>query len=147
MKKLLQFLFFFEKYEIKTTLSKMQILQNVVTYANPRHSDFVCGISTDKFMIVEKQENPQRYTSFPCFLKAKMTESDGITSVSIVIKMPLFLQIVLSFFVCLGIASLLFIFLIPLHFLLHSSFKKATKKLKNITHNLLMEKGMDESCV
>ena len=144
MNKFLQRLFLYEKYEIKTKLSKREILKKIDSFADPEYTDYYGGISEDGFFIAEK--NRKHFTgghsqnSFAPVAKAKITDSDGMTTVSMVIRMNL---LVLILFAPIYIISLLTVVLFPfMLILLHFAFVKPAKRLKEKIEDILIADGI-----
>ena len=141
MNKFFQRLFLFEKCEIKTKLSKQEILNRVTSFVDYEHTDYYGSVSECGFFIGER--NSKHFTgghtqnSFAPVAKAKITEENGITSVSIVLRMHLMVMIL---FIPFYVVSLLTIVMFPLVWiLLYFAFIKPTKKLKEQIENLLLE--------
>ena len=140
MNKFIQRLFFFEKFQIKTRMSKKEILKKIDSFADPQYTDYYGFVSEEGFFIAEKNrkhffgghsENP-----FAPVAKAKITEGDGMTTVSTVISMH-FLIIIL--FAPLYIISLLTLVMFPFWFILfHFCFAKPAKRLKEELEYILM---------
>ncbi len=148
MNKFLQRLFLFEKCEIKTKLSKKEILKKIDSFADPEYTYYYGSISEDGFFIAEK--NIKHFTgghsqnSFAPVAKAKITESDGMTTVSMVIRMNL---LVLILFAPIYFISLLTVFFFPfMLILLYFAFVKPAKRLKEAIENLLMADGIYLGC-
>lgn len=140
MKKIFQMLFLFEKCEIKTKLSKKEILKKIDSFADPEYTDYYGSTSENGFFIAEKniKHHPggNSRNSFAPVAKARITERDGMTTISMVIRMNLFVSI---FFVPIYLASLLSIILFPLALaFLHFVFLKPAKRLKEAIENLLI---------
>lgn len=99
MNKFLQRLFLVEKYEIQTKLSKQQILNNIKSFADPEYTDYYGSISECGFFIGEKNRKHflvgHSQNSFAPVAKAKIVEKDGITTVSMIIRMNLLVMIFL----------------------------------------------------
>ena len=141
MNKFFQRLFLFEKCGIKTKLSKQQILTRVTSFLDYEHTDYYGSVSEYGFFIGEK--NRKRFigghtqNSFAPIAKAKIIEENGITSVSIVLRMHILVMIL---FAPIYVVSLLTIVMFPfVWLLLHFTFVKPTKKLKQQIENLLVE--------
>ena len=141
MNKFFQRLFLFEKCEIKTKLSKQEILNRVTSFVDYEHTDYYGSVSECGFFIGEK--NRKHFTgghtqnSFAPVAKAKITEENGITSVSIVLRMHLMVMIL---FIPFYVVSLLTIVMFPLVWIwLYFAFIKPAKKLKEQIENLLKE--------
>ena len=132
--------FFFEKCEIKTKLSKKVILKKIDSWADPEYTDYYGSISEGGFFIAEK--NRKYFTGghiqnpFAPVATAKITESEGMTTVSMVIRMNL---LVLILFAPIYIISLLTVVLFPfMLILLYYAFIKPAKRLKETIENLLI---------
>ncbi len=141
MNKFFQRLFLFEKCEIKTKLSKQQVLSRVTSFIDSEHTDYYGSVSEDGFFIGEKNRKHitggHTQNSFAPVAKAKIIEENGIISISMVLRMHL---LVLILFIPIYIASLLTIVMFPfVWILLHFAFVKPTKKLKQQIENLLIE--------
>ena len=141
MNKFFQRLFLFEKCEIKTKLSKQEILNRVTSFVDYEHTDYYGSVSECGFFIGEKYRKHftggHTQNSFAPVAKAKITEENGITSVSIVLRMHLMVMIL---FIPFYVVSLLTIVMFPLVWiLLYFAFIKPTKKLKEQIENLLLE--------
>lgn len=144
MNKILQRLFLFERCEIKTRLSKKEILKKVDYFADPEYTDYYGSISEDGFVIAEKSRKHltvgYSQNSFAPVAKAKITESDGMTTVSMVIRMNL---LVLILFAPIYIIFLLTVVLCPFVFiLLHFAFFKPAKRLKEKIEDILIADGI-----
>ena len=139
MNKFFQRLLIFEKYEIETKLSKKEILEKIASFADPEYTDYYGSIATDGFFVAEKNRKyfgiGLSQNSFAPVVKAKIIEKDGITTVSMVIRMHL---IMLVLFVPIYIMSLITIVLFPfMLLLLHFAFVKPAKKSKETIKYLL----------
>ena len=141
MNKFFQRLFLFEKCGIKTKLSKQQILTRVTSFLDYEHTDYYGSVSECGFFIGEKNRKyfigGHSQNSFAPIAKAKIIEENGITSVSMVLRMHILVMIL---FAPIYVVSLLTIVMFPLVWvLLHFAFVKPTKKLKQQIENLLVE--------
>ena len=132
----------FEKFEIQTSLSKKEILKKVKSFADPKYTDYYGSISENGFFIGEK--NIKYYTgghstnSFAPIAKAEINEKEGISSVSVVIRMNI---LVLVLFVPIYLVSLFLIIPFPIVLaILYFAFIKPAKRLKTILEELLLEK-------
>ena len=141
MNKFFQRLFLFEKCEIKTKLSKQQILSRVTSFVDCEHTDYYGSISEYGFFIGEK--NIKHFTggstqnSFAPVAKAKIIEENGVTSVSMVLRMHL---IVMILFIPFYVLSLLTVVMFPfVWILLHFALAKPSIKLKQQIEDLLIE--------
>jgi len=143
MNQFVQRLLLFEKCEIQTKLSKKEILQKIDAFADPQYSDYYGNVSEDGFFVAEKNiktfAGGHSQNSFAPVAKAKITEKEGVTTVSMVIRMKL---LVLILFAPIYIISLLTVVLFPLVLiLLYFTFVKPAKRLKNSIEDLLVEKS------
>jgi hypothetical protein len=141
MNKFFQRLFLFEKCGIKTKLSKQQILTRVTSFLDYEHTDYYGSVSEYGFFIGEKNRKyfigGHIQNSFAPIAKAKIIEENGITSVSMVLRMHILVMIL---FAPIYVVSLLTIVMFPFVWvLLHFAFVKPTKKLKQQIENLLVE--------
>lgn len=139
MNKILQRLLLFEKFEIKTKLSKQQILDRVKSFADPVYTDYYGSISESGFFIGAKPAKHSAFVhtknSFAPVVKAKIVEKDGISTVSMVVRMHL---LVLILFIPIYVSSLFTIVMFPLMLLfLHFTFVKPAERLKREVENLL----------
>jgi len=146
MNQFFQRLFLFEKCEIQTKLSKQQILNRVKSFADFEDADYYCSVLEDRFFIGEKSRKHfvggHSQNSFAPVATAKITEKDGSTTVSMVLRMNL---LVLILFVPFYVLSLLTIVLFPLVWvLLYFAFVKPTKRLKQLIENLLTENEVNK---
>ena len=144
MNKFLQRLFLFEKCEIKTKRSKKEILKKMDSFTDPEYTDYYGNISEDGFFVAEKSRKHftggHSHNSFAPVAKAKITESDGMTTVSMVIRMNL---LVLILFAPIYIIFLLTVVLYPFVFiLLHFAFFKPAKRLKEKIEDILIADGI-----
>ena len=144
MNKFFQRLFLFEECEIKTKLSKKQIVSRVKAFVDYEHTDYYGSVSEDGFFIGEKNRKHitggHTQNSFAPVAKAKIIEENGITSVSIVLRMHLLAMILFAPFY---IVSLLTVVMFPfVWILLYFAFLKPTKKLKQQIENLLTESDL-----
>lgn len=143
MHKFVQRLLLFEKCEIQTKLSKKEILQRIDSFADPRYTDYYGKVSDEGFYITEKNiktfAGGHSQNSFAPVAKAKITEKEGIATVSMVIRMNL---LVLILFAPIYVISLLTVVLFPfMLLLLYFFFVKPAKRLKTSIEDLLVEKG------
>ncbi len=141
LNKFFQRLLLFEKFEIQTKLSKQQILNKVKSFADPEYTDYYGSISECGFFIGEKYIKQSAFVrtrnSFAPVAKAKIIEKDGMSTVSIVIRMHL---LPLILFAPVYLMSLITVVLFPFAWLLlHFTFVKPAKKLKQEIENLLTE--------
>ena len=143
MNKTLQRLLLFEKCEIKTRLSKKEILKKIDSFADSKYTDYYGRISDDGFTIVEKNRKHfaggHSHNSFAPVVKAKITEGDGMTTISMVTRMNLLVLVIL---VPIYIISLITVVLFPfMLLLLHFAFFKPSKRLKEAIEKMLIDDG------
>ena len=141
MNKFFQRLFLFEKCEIQTKLSKQQVLKRVESFADPKYTDYYGRISENGFFVAEKSIKHHSFlrthNSFVPVARGKVTEKDGGTTVSMVLRMQLLVWIL---FIPVYIVSFLSVFLFPLFWLvLYFAFVKPSKRLKQSIEDLLIE--------
>ncbi len=142
MNKHIQHLLLFEKLEIQTKLSKKEILKKIESFADPDYTDYYGSVSDDGFFIAEKNRKHfvggHAQNSFAPIARAKIDEREGISSVSVVIRMNI---LVLILFVPIYLISLLLIVPFPIMLVvLYFSFIKPAKRLKETLENLLLDK-------
>ena len=140
MNKRIQHLLLFEKLEIQTKLSKKEILKKIESFADPDYTDYYGSVSDDGFFIVEKNRKNfvggHTQNSFAPIARAKIDEREGISSVSIVIRMNI---LVLILFAPIYFISLLLILPFPIMLIiLYFAFVKPAKRLKETLENLLL---------
>ncbi len=144
MNKHIQHLFLFDKFEIQTKLSKQVILKRVKSFADAECTDYYSGVSEDGFFVAEKYikqfAGGHTQNSFVPIAKAKIVEKDGISTVSVVLRMHI---LVLILFVPIYVASFLTLVFFPfMLILLHFVFVKPAERLKNFIEDLLIENGI-----
>ena len=140
MNKFFQRLFLFEKCGIKTKLSKQQILTRVTSFLDYERTDYYGSVSEYGFFIGEKHRKNfivgHTQNPFAPIAKAKIIEENGITSVSMVLRMHILAMIL---FAPIYVGSLLNIVMFPFVWvLLYFAFVRPTKKLKQQIENLLV---------
>ncbi len=141
----MQRLFLFEKFEIQTKLSKREIRKRIRSFADPEYTDYYGGVSEDGFLVAEKSRKHfaggHTQNSFAPVAKAKIVESDGISTVSVILRMNL---LVLFLFAPIYVASLITIVLFPFMLLwLRFAFVKPAERLKDRIEDLLMETDLN----
>ena len=141
MNKFFQRLFLFEKCEIKTKLSKQEILNRVTSFVDYEHTDYYGSVSECGFFIGEKNikhiTGGHTQNSFAPVAKAKIIEENGVASVSMVLRMHL---IVMILFIPFYVLSLLTVVLFPFVWIfLHFALVKPSRKLKQQIEDLLIE--------
>ena len=122
-------------------MPKKRILKKIGSFVDPEYNNYYGWTSEDGFVIAEK--NMKHYigghsqNSFAPVARAKITESDGMTTISMVIRMNIFVMFVI---VPLYLISLFTVVLFPfMHILLHFAFFKPAKRLKETVETLLSE--------
>ena len=146
MKRFFEKLFLFESFKIQTKISKKEILRRVYFFANPDFGDYYGRVSEDGFLIWEKNLKhkslgpimaSRSYNSFAPVAKAKITEEDGITTVSGVLRMNIILMII---FMPIYIASLITVLLFPfMYIFMHIAFSVPAKRLRKKLEDMLKE--------
>lgn len=142
MNKHIQHLLLFEKIEIQTNLSKKEILKKVESFADPDYTEYYGSVSDNGFFIAEKNRKAfaggHTLNCFAPIAWAKIDEQNGISSVSVVLRMHI---LVLLFFAPIYLISLLLIVPFPIILvILYFSFIKPAKRLKEALENLLSGK-------
>ena len=140
MNKNFERLFLFEKHKIKTKMPKKEILKKIDDFADPEYTDYYGCVSEDGFFVAKKSLKLYSFgrsrNSFVPVIRAKITENDGISTVSMVIRMHLITSVFLA---PIYAASLLTVVLFPLmQLLFHFAFFKPTKRLKEEIEHLLI---------
>ncbi|MBQ9805285.1 MAG: hypothetical protein IJW49_02080 [Clostridia bacterium] len=157
MNKILQKLLFIEKFEIKTKLSKERV-QRILEFETRQNYDYRAYFSKKGFCVAEKTRKHSGFVrtnnSFAPVATAKASEQDGMTVISVLIRMnflicliwyPLYLLSVLSLVaavvglivgdaeLAIGIPVFLFCFGLPFF-----AFRRPAKRLKAFLENLLV---------
>ena len=138
MHKILQKLFLFEKFEIQTKLSKQEILKRIDSISDPEYGDYYAGVLENGFIIAEQNikyfGGGRSQNSFAPVAKATMIEKDGMTVISVTLRMNLLVH---ALFLPIYILLLLAIFTIPIiYIIMHFAFFKPAKRLKTAMENL-----------
>ncbi len=168
MCKLIQRLFLFEKFKIKTTLTKEEIQSRVMAFVAAESQTYRGKITRKGFRIVERIWKRSQYSKhgygrngYVPIVKAKIKEKCGFSEISCVLRsrssdgfltnpahlffMGLAVWGMVSFFseLALGNFALVFLFFTLPFFcsliLFHFFFFKPAKKLKEHLENLLIE--------
>ena len=142
MKKIVQHLCLFEKFEIQTKLSKKEILKKIDSFADPEYTDYYGSVSENGFFIAEKNIKAfaigHTQNSFAPIAKATIEENEDISTISGVLRMNI---LVLIMFVPIYLISLLLIVPFPVMLiLLRVAFFKPAKRLRETLEDLLLEK-------
>ena len=137
----LQKLLLFEEFEFQTKLPKKIILKKIASFADPRYTDYFGKVSDDGFFIVQKNLKSSTGghidNSFAPVAKAKITENDGVSTVSMVIRMNTIVSILFApFYLAAMLSVVLFPFVL---ILLYFAFMKPAKELKEAIVSLLIE--------
>ena len=141
MNKHLQHLLLFETCKLQTKLSKKSVLKRVESFLDPHYTDYYGNVWEDGFYAAEKNrktyESGQSMNSFAPVATAKVTEENGMTTVSVTIRMN---PLVMLLFIPLYLIALISIIGIPVILLtLHFTFVKPLERMKNAIGQLLME--------
>ena len=142
MRKALQHLLLFERFEIKTRMPKKDVLKNLYSLTDPYYTDYYGVISDDRFFIAEKdvkyEDGVSSKTSFPPVAKGIIYEKDGFTFLSGVLRMNVWTEI---FIVPLYLLFSLMILPFPfLHWFFKRAFFKPARAMKETMENLLWDK-------
>ena len=142
MNKIIQHLLLFEKFEIQTKMSKKEILEKVNSFADHEYTDYYGSVSENGFFIAEKNIKHfiggHTQNSFAPVARASIEEKDGLSSVSVVLRMNI---LVLILFAPIYFISLLLIVPFPIMLVvLHFAFLKPSKRLKQVLEYILLEK-------
>jgi hypothetical protein len=141
MRWLLQRLFFYEKFEIKTKMSKARVMRviKMLTYSG---GSYYGRASDDDFVISAHSlrtfagGHGHTTNSFVPRMKGKVTEEGGIATVKGVITMNPIVQVFAIFFEFACLASLIGF---PLfHLLMHFTFFKPARQMKEKTEQALI---------
>lgn len=137
--KFLRWLLLYEKFEIETKLSKEEIQKRIMSFVNSESRIYYGNISENGFFIAEKSSKHfvvlHSRNSFVPVAKAKITEKDGISTISVVIRMHI---LVLVLFAPIYFASLLSVVLFPLmRVFLYFAFLRPSKRLKKSINETL----------
>lgn len=137
--KFLRWLLLYEKFEIETKLSKEEIQKRIISFANSESTNYYGNISENGFFIAEKCNKHfvvvHYRNSFAPVAKAKITEKDGISTISVVIRMNI---LVLLLFAPIYFASLLTVVLfLFMRVFLYFTFLKPSKRLKKSINETL----------
>ena len=99
MHKYLQRLLFFEKFEIQTKLFKQAVLRRIEPFTREQYDGYTGRIWEDGFLVAQKHRSYRGFirtnNSFAPVAEATVTEADGITTISGVLRMNRFVQIFL----------------------------------------------------
>lgn len=167
MKRFLLKLLPFECYELQTKLSKDRILNTVKTKIDP-YGDYRSRVSEDGFCVAEKNHKSlgigNTHNSFAPVAHAKVRESDGLSTVSVNIRMnlivqaiflPLYVFSVLAFVFAIAnaivyatgamdgaeyeLASLTLLLMFPImQLLMYFAFKRPAKRLRKFLDELIL---------
>ena len=132
MHKVLQRLFLFEKFEMKTKLSKEEACQKLKNFIADNKGKYYGHISEKRFFISRKSITYHRFgrsqNPFAPVWKGTIIEQDGMTIFFGVMRMNI---IMLILFVPLYLVCLLFIIPFPIiHLIIHFLCFKPAKQLK-----------------
>ena len=98
VKKFLKWLLLFEKFEIKTKLSKNQILKRIESFIDPKYNNCLGAVTDDGFYIFKKsiEYNGGGHTrnSFVPTVRASISETGEITTVSAVLRMNILVWLI-----------------------------------------------------
>ena len=142
MHKQLQHLLLFEAFNIRTKLSGKDVLRKTASFADPEYTDYDGDVTENGFFIAEKTlkwgSGWCSQNSFAPVAIGKIEERDGMTSISVVLRMRL---LVLIIFVPIYLSALLCVVPFPfLYLLLRFAFFKPAKRLREALESLLWER-------
>ena len=99
MHKYLQRLLFFEKFEFQTKLSKQDVLRRIEPFTRRQYDGYSGRIKEDRFIIARDSLNYsgmiRTRNSFAPVAEATVTEENGITTISGILRLNRFVQIFL----------------------------------------------------
>ncbi|MBQ7821465.1 MAG: hypothetical protein IJ391_04200 [Clostridia bacterium] len=157
----------FEKFEIKTELSKERILQKIKSVSDPEYADYRAKVSENGFYVAEKNRKAflggHTQNTFAPVASAKILGQDRPTVVSVTVRMHLLVCILLlpiylfsAFAFVYGVAGTivdivhisigteitgeapLFLFPFPfLQLLFYFGFKRPARRMKEFIENLI----------
>ena len=137
----LQHLLLFETCKLQTKLPKKTVLKRVESFLDPQYTDYYGNVWEDGFYAVEKNrktyESGQSMNSFAPVATAKVTEENGMTTVSMTIRINLLVMLLLIPLYLIALISIIGIPVILL--ILHFTFVKPLERMKNAISQLLME--------
>ena len=142
MKKIVQHLCLFEKFEIQTKLSRKEILKKIDSFADPEYTDYYGSVSENGFFIAEKNRKhfafARTQNSFAPIAKATIEEKEGYSTISGVLRMN---ALALILFAPIYLISLLLIVPFPIMLIiLRVAFFKPAKRLREALEDLLLKK-------
>ena len=146
MNKHLQHLLLFETCRFQTKLPGREIVKRIESFLDPFHTNYYGSTWEDGFYIAEKNRQTsmgvRTQNSFAPVVTGKITEQDGITTVSMVFRMNILAMIL---FIPFYVASLITVIMFPLMLLLlYFAFVKPVERLKDTISSLLVERGRYE---
>ena len=147
MKRLLRLFFYFEKFEIKTKLTKESVLECVELFKKRLYNEYRARIKGDKFTIYERlyrqSENVYVKNSLAPVYSAKITESDGVTVISGAFSLGIRHIMMLPFFIMYSLIYPL-LFLLPIS---HFAFGKRVDVMKEAILNEITAREKREGVI
>jgi hypothetical protein len=140
-KKFFQIFLPFQKFEIQTALPKAEIVRRVRDFADPEYTGYYGKTSDDGFWIAEPCIKHSGFgssrNSFAPVATAKISETDGISTVKVIVRMRLLVMLIA---IPIYLISILTLVLFPFMFLLmYFAFVRPADKLKKELEVLLSE--------
>ena len=135
----------FEKFEVQTKLSKDEIQRRIRTFVEFGDDTHYGSLSEDGFVVAQKFYSNSGVViarnSFAPVAQGRIVESNGITTVSVTLRMHLS---VLALFMPLYLLCMLLVAPFPLMFALgYIGFLRPAKKLRAELEELMMERSGD----
>ncbi len=136
-----QHLLLFEKFEIKTKISKARVSKLISDLGDSQYNDYYAVISEDGFVVGEKIMKVsgafRSRNSFAPIATATVTEEGDLRVIRGTLRMN---TVALVFFVPLYVLSAVILWLFPFMLLLtHFAVWKSAKKLREDIENILSE--------
>lgn len=147
MKRFLQRLFLFEKFQLETTLSKKEIFNKVETFLCVESEDYYGKIWEDGFYVAEKSRKHfmaigYSRNSFAPVARAKIKESETGNTITVTLRMNVFVMammipmLYLSFLTVFVTETYGLMFIIVL-LMLYLGFFRPAKRLKEYLTDML----------
>ena len=135
LKEFFQIFLHFRKFEFQTALPKAEILRRVRDFSEPEYTGYYGGIRDDGFWIAEPCVKHSGFgfsrNSFAPVATAKISETDGISTVKGIVRMRLLVMLIFI---------PIYLLFIPFTFLLmYFTFVRPANKLKKELEVLLSE--------
>lgn len=140
-KKFFQIFLPFQKFEFQTALPKAEIVRRVRDFSDLEYTGYYGGIRDDGFWIADPCIKHSGFgssrNSFAPVATAKISETDGISTVKVIVRMRLLVMLIA---IPIYLISILTLVLFPFMFLLmYFAFMHPVNKLKKEVEVLLSE--------